>query len=874
MVSNTKNALVGIAPPVQTDNETPTGGNNQAIAENYLANATETYDELAFTDPLLRGDVDSIKSYCDRADADVIACRANASWTDNSHWWNVNTMTERAPQAGENILIPTGFSVIYDQDSTTKYGWIRCDGDWTWSDTVSTQLWIDTMFFDHTSAPRLASESTPAPSTITQKVVYTNNGPLDVTNDPMKMQRGLVCFGQASIFGTPVIGITRATAGIAQGATSVTLDRAVMSVPGFRDWKVGDELIIPGTRMRGHASNWEDWETEIRTITAIDNSTPTAPVISWSGGLTYPHPACFRRATFTPHIVNRTRNFQTWTEGEPADAQRRAHQLFKNKDQNTIQYVEAWAMGRTDMDYLTLGASPVKLGSQALTSTTNTNGRYTWHFHRNGADDPTLNPSVFRGCVGYDSPGWVFVHHDSHGKMIDCIAYDFQAVGFAGEGGGSFGEVNGCIAINSRQSWSGPSTARIKDGGHGIGDIGHAFWSNSRPLNFKNCIATCCTVGLAWTSRVDFETNVYPGITEELRAFYGLVALPDTTVRKTFAVIEGFENNEAYACNWGGSVAKKLVTQHHDLISKLDGFTAWEVDTGFHWQYTGMYLNKDFDVIGFDQNNRAQPPWNPGDGLQPFRQTLAQVFLDPKVENFSSGIAFTVLGGINTAANKQHKVINPTFTSVTRNYSVDGTEITLPWSNPEYSFTDIEELATGDLGSSAAGDIVPGYIEDSCTWAGGGNNFVIGHDFTLSDSIGLHTRQRGIPDPSFGWGLYVNGQNEANNSSKSTKDVSALTLITALQMQLMIKAEGVYTSAAGDKVLLIPDVAQDRTSGETTYFYTPVALRMPSSEFYAILPDYDSGTGDNGALGSHTDASGIVQDFTSFDPAGTNGLIP
>ncbi|MEO3415044.1 G8 domain-containing protein [Roseovarius sp. CAU 1744] len=867
LVDDTGSALATKSYPVQRENTGPGSGDPETEALAYVANATETYDQNAFIDPMLQRDIDSIKSYCDRAKADVIAV-ATGAWSDPATWWSISGNTQRVPQAGENVLIPQGVDVTYDMNDSAEYNTIRVDGGFVWADDRSTELRCDTIFIDHTGTYKLATEASPAPDSHTQTLIYTDNGPLDVTNDPVKMQRGLICFGQASIYATPVIGIARAAGDIAQGATSVTLDRQVQGYSGFRDWKVGDEIIIPGTRMRGHCSTWEPWEFEVRTISAIDNSVPAAPVIHWTTPLIYPHPACYRRASLTAHIVNRTRNFRTTTDGQPADAQRRAHQLFKNKDQNTVEYVEAWGMGRTDMDFLALGTSPVQLSTMpTITVTTNTNGRYIWYFHHNGAKNPALNPSIFRGCVGYDSPGWVFVHHDSHGHMIDCIAFDFQAVGFAGEGGGSWGSIDGCIAIGNRETWHEASTARIKDGGHHIGDMGHGFWSNSRPLHLKNFVAVNCTAGMSWTSRVSFGTNVYPGITAELRAFYGLAALPDTDVQKTLAVIEGFENNEAYACNWDGSVAKKFPVQHHDLVSFLDGFTAWEVDVGFHWQYTGMYSMKDFDMIGFNPAHRSRAPFNPGIGLWPFRQAVGMTFVNPRIDSFSNAMAFTTAGGENTSENKAIKIINKTFTNCPVHYIFDGNEITLPYSAGVNGFTDIEELTTAELGDSSAGAITTTYIQDSCTWAGSPYNFVIGHDFTYTDSVGLQHRQRGLPNPDYGWGLFVNGQLEAREHARTSKDASICILISSIQMQQMILQNGVYTSAAGDKVLLIPDIIQDRTSGEKTEFFTPVAIRCRSSEFFSILPNYDAGVGDNGLLG-------VVngQDFTSFDPAGNKGL--
>ncbi len=861
--NGSRQALTSTPYPVQQVNLPPGGGDPETEALAYVANSVETYDENAFIDPTLQMDIDSIKNYTARSRATVIAI-ASGNWSNPSTWWNITEAGQSVPGAGADILIPRGIDVIYDLNTTNEFGTIRVDGGFVWDDTQNTELHCDTVFVDHSGTYRLASLSSPAPDTVTQKLVFTNNGPLDVTNDMVKMQRGLVCFGQASIFGAPVIGIARATGGLSQGATSATLDRQVQGVAGFRDWKVGDELIITGTMLRGHTTSttWEPTTSEVVTISAIDNSTPSAPIVFWSGGLTHEHPECWKRPGWTAHIVNRTRNFQTYTKGLPADAQRRAHQLFKNKDQNTVQYVEAFAMGRTDMDFITLGVRPEKLSTMPMiTSTTNTNGRYIWHFHRNGADDPAANPSVFRGCVGYDSPSWCFVHHDSHGNMIDCIAYDFQAVGFAGEGGGTWGEIDGCIAIANRETWMRPTVQQIKDGGHETGDIGHGFWSNSRPLHFKNCVAVDCSVGMGWTSRISFGTSPYPGITEEIKAFYGLAADPSTTVAKTFAVIEGFENNEIYACNWGMSIAKKFPVQHHDLVSFFDGCKLWEIQEGFHAQYTGMYSMKDFELVGLDPSKRTNTLYAAIRGFRPYRQAVGMAFINPVIEEFDKGIDFTTTDGEGLNENKALKIVNPTFVNCKDNYTHDGAAITLPWSASANGFTDAEEIPLANVGDSSPGAIVPVYLEDSCTWAGGNNKFVIAHDYSYTDSLGVQSRQRGVPQASRGWGLFVNGQNEANTHGEVSKTAGVITLIDNTKMQLMMQQEGVYTSAAGDKVLLIPDVIQDRFSGHSTYFFMPVALRISQGEFDTVNPP------ENGALGVHGG-----QDFTNFNPAGPNGL--
>ena len=865
LAKNGGGTFATLPPALNAGNENPTG---DPVSLSAAAKALpESYDDAAYSDTRLRMDVNSIKGYCDRPAAVVVAV-ANGNWSSNATWYNTVSGAQIKPGAGDTVLIPQGISVIYDQNDDTEYAWVRVDGTLDFDTGADRKIVLDTFFVDHTGQFRIGTEAAPVPADRTILIEYADNGDLDVTNDPYKMQRGFVCFGQSLIYGAPKQAYRRATSGVAQGATSVTLDGAATG------WRVGDEILIAGTRMKGYSGNtWEPWENETRIITAIDNSNPSAPVISWDAGegLTHPHPACFKRATLTPHVANLTRNIKTYTAGANPQNKHRAHQLFKNKDANAVEYVEARRMGRTDMDAKN-GFVPVDLmkyimGGGTVDADTNTTGRYAWHFHRNGPDDPTLNPTIFRGLVAVDNPGWMYVHHDSHGEMHDCIAYDFQGSGFVGEGGGSWGEFNGCFACGCREPWTRLEGTRLKNGGNSIGDLGHGFWTNSRPLNIKNSIACNTQSGVFWTSRVSFGTNVYPGITEEIRAFYGLAALPGTAVQKAFSVIEGFDNNEAYACVYGGSVAKKQPVQHHNLRSFLDRFTAWEVDVGFHWQYTSGYSMRDFDLIGFDPSHRTGLPTTPSVGMTIFRQSVDMVAIQPRIEGFGKGIKYAQSSGENFQTNMSHKVVSPTFVDCDDTYfggsaaGVAATPITPPWSALDNGVIDLEELDVADLGPGGVDSIVPEYPVDECYWVGGNTNFTIANNFHYTDSIGRQARYFGRPNVSFGVGDRIEGQVEAANAKKVTKDWGIHVLIDNHQMEQMISAEGVYTSAAGDKVLLIPDIIQDRSDGTSTYFYTPCALRMPASQFNNIGPA-DNGPLDDGPGG----------EWEGFNPAGTPGL--
>lgn len=868
---STTGARPRVQPPASNvGNPDPNGAPAQFASQ--AMNLPEDYDDDAFTNTRLRMDVNSIKGFCNRLTATVVSVK-NGDWDDPLTWYNTVTMLQQVPVAGDKVLLSLGTVVTYNQNNDTEYKWIRADGELIFDATINTKLVVETLFGDHTSITRLGTKVSPLPSNLTCLLEYPDNGDMDVSSDPFKMQRGFISFGRVLMYGAPKKAFEQVAAGADVGATSVTLNGAATG------WEVGDEILIPGTRMKGFSGNtWEPWENEVRILTGIDNTAPSAPILSWTTPLVYPHLGCHLRTVgvdfdqaFQPHIANLTRNFKSYTAGSDPLPKHRGHQLWKNNDGNEIEYLETRKCGRTDMDVKN-GFEPVDLmefitGGGTVDADTNTTGRYSFHFHRNGANDPNTPLSILRGCVGVDAPGWMFTHHDSHGDMIDCIAYDYQSVGFSGEGGGTFGEMNGCFACGSRHPEAVLEGSKLKDGGKDIGTVGHGFWTNSRPLKFKNCVGCNNQSGLFWTSRVSFDTNVYPGITDEIRAFYGLAALGND-VNKAFAVIEGFENNTAYACLLGGVVAKKLPIQHHNLRSFLNGFNVWEVDTGFHWQYTAAYSMANFDLVGFDNSHRTGSPNNPGIGFDVFRQSGDMILVQPKAQNFARGVSYTQASGDNYNTRMNNKVVLPTtFVDCTNDYyagSATGKpaipDLQLPWDALGNGNVDVEEVT--QTGPGGAGSITTTYTEDISYWTGSGN-FTIAMDHSYTDSLGTIERYFGIPLASLGIGDTVNGQEETRDVGTGTKIWGQHLLIQRIQMEQMIRAEGVYTSAAGDKVLLIPDVIQDRADGTTTYFWTPVALRMPTSQFNNLNPP------DNGVLGIHDG-----QNFTSFNPAGTPGLLP
>jgi len=612
------------------------------------------------------------------------------------------------------------------------------------------------------------------------------------------------------------------------------------------------------------------------TITDGDGGSATVNGTVWGG--------------LTPHVANLTRNIYFGPpSGDDPIYKHRAHLLFKNRISAKLKWALAYKMGRTSHngndetivpDFHTEQYSghyrgPVdimkyKAAGGTITADTNTTGRYSWHIHRNGFDDPNSNPTIFEGLVAWDNPGWAFVHHDSHANITDCVAYK-TAQGFTAEGGGNFGTWDGNIAIESNRY----ETESFTRGTNFI--KGHfdafGFWFNGRAVKIKNCVSSGARCGFGWGSRISFDTDVYPGVMDEIRLFYGLAELPGTTVGKNFANIQQFENCESYNVEWGAAIAKSQPQQGHTGRSIFTNFVAWEVaNDGFHVQYTGHYSQVNFNLYGMDSSLRPGRPNSAQRGVDMNSNSIDIVTIRPVIRDFQSVLVEKEEHATNGLNNNRHKfIVAPIYSGEDKFFALhtSGEVKTLPYDYDDGAgghSADVIQLNAGDIDPPpGGGNITFAWDEDQMIWDASGNGaFVILGDYT--DSVGTISRVSGCmsekaDNKNATDSLEVKTQADIDDWTLSNSSWGALTVCSRLQMEEMIKANGVYTSTAGDKVLLIPDIIEDRQDGTPTYFFTPVAIRISTSYFNSLNP------ADNGAL-----ADGVGEAYEGFDPAGTNGL--
>lgn len=182
--------------------------------------------------------------------------------------------------------------------------------------------------------------------------------------------------GNLDLVGSPKLAWTRATASLAAGATSVTLETAPTG------WQVGDEVVIAPTE-NPNVMNFST-RHELRTLTSVNGSTVGF------GALSYPHP----RVTVKPgvsygaEVANLTRNVRI--EGTTSG---RSHVWIKSTTKQTIRHAALRYLGPRK------GAAKVA-------------GRYGLHFHRN---DDASRGTIVEGVVARQVGAHAFVAHRSHG---------------------------------------------------------------------------------------------------------------------------------------------------------------------------------------------------------------------------------------------------------------------------------------------------------------------------------------------------------------------------------------------------------------------------------------------------------------------------
>jgi len=541
--------------------------------------------------------------------------------TMNGQWFDPNTWSGGIiPDDEAWVLIPEGVDVVYDQISEVTLAAVRVDGGLKFSTTQTSQMIVETLIIESTGRLIIGTENNPIQSAVNVDILIRDTGDIDVNKDPALMSRGLLARGPVQIHGTKKTTHLKVSEDPLAGQNQITLQTAPLN------WQVGDTLVLAGTKYSGWkwdnnilAVRYHGTQDEILTINSIADN-----VVTLNETLVYDH--------FTPRndlktsVANMSRNITIATQDpESAATHRRGHVMFMHNAMVDVRYASFWQLGRTDKSFLTLEADDF----DTITPTSNVRGRYAFHLHRKGITNP---PVIAIGNAVMGSPGWGYVHHDSHAFFHNNVSFDTFGAGFVAETGNEVGSWTNNLAIKAE----GNSAFNPKNGNDrelfDIGRTGDGFWFQGRMVRSVNNVAASVNHGFVYLHRGSGMLS-FPG---------DVFMLPEALRRGSLSTVDdapilSFEGNESFASTVGLYVIKANPNQEHDIHSHFKDFTAWEVRAGSAMEYTSHYVLEDFDIIG----STPEPFRSPEFGIEFGTNTSDMVINGAHIENMPIGVVLS-----------------------------------------------------------------------------------------------------------------------------------------------------------------------------------------------------------------------------------------
>ncbi|MDO3386856.1 G8 domain-containing protein [Gilvimarinus sp. SDUM040013] len=632
---------------------------------------------------------------------------ADGDWCDPGIWHN-----GAVPGDGARAVIATSHNVTYSLVDTARLHTLRVDGELSFATNEDTRLTLDTLFVDPRGTLTIGTESQPVHSSAKAEIIIAANGDIDVSWDPLLLSRGVIVHGTLNVHGAAKAPHLKLSSDVFTGNNTISLQ----SPP--QGWRVGDTLVVTGTRFSGwkwdndiRAVRYHGTQDEVRTITQVSGTTVTL-----NEPLEFDHSS--PRSDLKASIGNFTRNVRFVTESaDTVPVHQRGHVMFMHNDEIDVRYAEFFQLGRTDKSQTNTEAVDVDI----MRPDTNVRGRYSFHFHRSGTQDQA-NPAVGLGNAVFGSPGWGYVHHDSHAILHNNVSYDTFGAGFVAETGNETGAWTDNLAIKAQGingSYNPKNNNDIST--FDIARSGDGFWFQGRLVASVGNIASSVNRGFTYFHRDSSGTMIRldPSLFMAPQAL-GLgrdASADDIPIRH-------FHGNEAYASTVGVFVVKANPRQEHDIYTVMSDFVAWEVKTGASIEYTSHYLLRDFDVIGLTNEAFRHADY----GIEFGRNTTDMVVRDSRIDGFEVGIDLSKDHvSSNPTGLDQFVVIGGSISGVTTMYEEhDDSDLIIQNSDLQ---SDRFELNFNDLNAE-------GHYEylSAATTAGTGINF----SGTKTDSIGTN----------------------------------------------------------------------------------------------------------------------------------------
>lgn len=489
----------------------------------------------------------------------------------NGNWSNPKTWKPaRVPKQGDRVRISRGTRVVFDAKITPVIRLVQVVGTLTFARDRSTELNVallkvqnsDTCsesgfacdfegvnhFGEPHAKPRgalptleIGTLENPIPAQHTARVRLHFLHGMDKQDAPAVA----CCSARMEIHGSPL-----SRAWVKLGADVKAGDTTVSLAEAARGWRVGDDVIVTGSRRAGrHYRTFRNRpdavRTEERTIVKIDGST-----ITLDKPLKHEH---FGSGAFRSEVANLSRNVVI----ESADPKGvRGHTVYHRFSQGGISY-----------------ARFAHLGKEGVL------GRYAIHFHLVG---DTMRGAAVVGAAIVDSHNrWVTVHGTQYLLVRDCVGYQSVGHGFFLEDGT---EVDNLLDRNlAVQAYRGrrlPKQVLPFDPNDGAG----FWWANGRNSFVRNVACENDEYGFRYDSqkRSNFDSNLPIAMPDGKERTVDIRTIPVTRFSQNESHSEGL-----YSMVFAGTDGVGPDTRHPHRLSDLK---IWQTHYGLRAQLPTMMV--------------------------------------------------------------------------------------------------------------------------------------------------------------------------------------------------------------------------------------------------------------------------------------------
>lgn len=247
---------------------------------------------------------------------------ASGNWSSTSTWGG------SVPNNGAKVVIPTGITVTIDGIIAERIKTIRIDGELDFNTSVNTELMVETMISTSTGKLEIGNQTNPIASNVSAKLLFIDDGPIDMTWDPKRYSRGAVLMGPVEMYGEQKTSWRALSNQPGAGVSGLILAKTPLN------WKAGDKLIVAGTNPNSHTSD------EVATIQSVNGSSVTL-----ASALTKNHLGPV--SDVVVHVANPSRNIFISSENK-SQIKQRGHIMFMHNLNVNINYVEFNGLGRTN----------------------------------------------------------------------------------------------------------------------------------------------------------------------------------------------------------------------------------------------------------------------------------------------------------------------------------------------------------------------------------------------------------------------------------------------------------------------------------------------------------------------------------------------